>query len=267
MKLKNAGFSHGWAARTALCIWVGVGCHTAVAADPPLESATNLSIGPGEFLTPSYPGARSSRGFLLPYVDAEYAGRLYTNASDLIGVYAYKTVGDALGAALQYDFTERLDKDDARFHNLRDIRATPRFKLFADKTIGPFTGDINVATDIANRGQGTLGQANLWATLPFIKHWLFSVGPGITWADERYMHSFFTITPSQAAVSPLSAYEARAGILDLHLNGVVTYEISSRWSVGASAYAARLRGDAAGSPVTLRRDQTTALAWLVYKIK
>jgi len=266
MTLKTGGLAQAWAA-CMLGMWAIAGSHAARAADPPLETTTNLSVGPGEFLTPSYPGARSSRGFLLPYVDAEYAGRLYTNASDLLGVYAYKTAGDALGAALQYDFTERLDKDDARFRNLREIRATPRFKLFADKTVSLFTGDFNVATDMANRGQGTLAQANLWATLPFIKKWVFSVGPGITWADERYMHSFFTITPAQAAVSPLAAYQARAGILDVHLNGLVTYEISSRWSVGASAYAARLRGDAAGSPVTLRRDQTTALAWLVYKIK
>lgn len=237
------------------------------AADPPLDAGTNLSIGPGEYVTPSYPGAASSRGFLLPYVDAEYAGRFYTNASDLLGIYAYKTVGDAIGAALQYDFTERLAKDDMRFRELKEIKATPRFKLFADKTFGVLTADFNIATDIAGRGQGTLAQANLFITLPFPPKWLFSFGPGVTFADHQYMTSFFTITPAQAAVSPLHAYVARAGIDDLHLNLLVTYAISTRWSVGASAYEARLRGDADSSPVTLRRQQTTALAWLTYKVK
>jgi outer membrane protein len=240
---------------------------TAFAADPPLESGTNLSIGPGEYLTPSYPGASSSRGFLLPYLDAEYAGRLYTNASDLLGVYAYKTVGDALGAALQYDFTERLSKDDVRFRELREIKATPRLKLFADKTFGILTGDFQVATDIAGRGQGTLAQINLFVTIPFVPKWSFSFGPGVTFADHQYMTSFFTITPAQAAVSPLRSYAAKAGIDDLHLNAIVTYAVSSRWSVGASAYAARLHGDADNSPVTLRRGQTTALGWLAYKVK
>jgi outer membrane scaffolding protein for murein synthesis (MipA/OmpV family) len=239
----------------------------AFATDPPLDAGTNLSIGPGEYLTPSYPGASSSRGFLFPYIDAEYAGRLYTNASDLIGVYAYKTVGDALGAALQYDFTERLNTDDARFRNLRDIKATPRFKLFADKTFFVFTGDFNVATDVAGRGQGTLAQANLLVTIPFIRKWLFSFGPGLTWADHTYMTSFFTITPEQAAISPLRAYNAHAGIADLHLNGVISYAVSSRWSIGASTYAARLRGDANDSPVTSRRTQIMAIGWLTYKVK
>jgi len=123
-----------------------------------------------------------------------------------------------------------------------------------------------VATDIGGRGQGTLAQANLLVTIPFIPKWLFSFGPGITWADHNYMTTFFTITPQQAAVSPIHEYEAHAGIADLHLNGAITYTISSRWAVGASAYAARLQSDAEESPVTLRRSQITVIAFLTYKV-
>jgi outer membrane protein len=112
-----------------------------------------------------------------------------------------------------------------------------------------------------------LAQANLWVTIPFIPKWIFSVGPGLTWADARYMHTFFSITDAQAAVSPLSPYAARAGVVDLHFNAIASYEISSRWSVGATAYVARLNGDADESPVTLRRSQTTALAFIAYKLK
>jgi len=39
-------------------------------------------------------------------------------------------------------------------------------KLFATRTIGILTGDANIATDVANHGQGTLGQGNLWLTIP-----------------------------------------------------------------------------------------------------
>jgi MipA family protein len=256
-----------WVLRGTLLAVACVAGNCAWAADPPLESGTNLSIGPAVYVTPSYPGASSSRGFALPYLDAEYAGRFYTNASDLVGVYAYKTVGDALGAALQYDFTERLSKDNGDFKYFSDVKATPRFKLFADKTIGAFTADFNIATDIAGRGQGTLAQANLFVTIPIVPKWVFSFGPGLMWADHEYMTTFFTITPQQAAVSPLHSYTAGAGVDDLHLNAIVTYAISSRWGIGASAYEARLHGTADGSPVTTRREQTTALAWLVYKVR
>jgi hypothetical protein len=49
-------------------------------------------------------------------------------------------------------------------------------------------------------------------------------------------------------------------------NGAITYTISSRWAVGASAYAARLQSDAEESPVTLRRPQITVIAFLTYKV-
>ena len=147
-------------------------------ADVPVGTGNNLSIGPGVFVTPSYPGASSSRGFALPYIDAQYDNLLYSNASDLLGIYGYKNPTAQAGAALQWDFTERLAKDDQRLKDLREIHDTPRFKVFANRTIGMLTGDFNVATDIAGRGQGTLAQGNFWLTIPFVNNWLFSFGPG-----------------------------------------------------------------------------------------
>ena len=80
------------------------------------------------------------------------------------------------------------------------------------------------------------------------------------------MTSFFTITPQQALVSPMRPFVAHAGVADLHLSGAVTYTISSRWGIGASAYAARLHSDAEESPVTVRRSQITVIAFLSYKV-
>jgi outer membrane scaffolding protein for murein synthesis (MipA/OmpV family) len=236
----------------------------AASADVPVDPGTYLSVGPGIYLQPTYPGASGTRGFFLPYIDAEYHDWLYSNAADLLGVYAYKTPTTQMGAAIQYDFTERLNKDDARFRFLRDVRATPRIKLFASHTIGLLTGDVNVATDVAGRDQGTLAQANLSLAIPFVPKFFFSVGPGLTWANSTYMQSFFGITPGQSLVSQLPAYDARAGIVDLHINALANYTISKRWSLGTTTYWARLHGDADGSPITQRRSQLTVIAFLAY---
>lgn len=260
--------------RSALNIWKACGfvfilwsIHGRADESASMDNGTHLLVGPGVYVTPSYPGASASRGFAIPYIDAQYANRLYSNATDIVGVYALNSASTQAGAAFQYDFTERLAKDDLRFRNLSEIRTTPRFKVFASHTIGIITGDANVATDIAGRGQGTLAQANLWVTIPSIPKLILSFGPGLTWADERYMHTFFSITEAQAAVAPLTPYHAKAGVVDWHVNALATYEISSRWSLGASAYAARLNDDPDRSPVTLRRGQTTALAFVAYKVR
>jgi len=238
-----------------------------MAAADELPDDAHISVGPGIYLTPSYPGARSTRSVPIPFIDAEYGNNLYSSAEDILGVYAYKSASTQVGAALEYDLTERLSRDDERFRHLRNIAEIERFKLFGTRTVSFITGDTSVATDVAARRQGTLAQANLWASMPLIPKTMISVGPGINWADTRYMHTFFGVTDFQAAVSPLTPYVARAGLVDFHWNGLETYELSSRWSVGASEYAARLHGTAVDSPVTQRRAQTTVLAWLAYKVK
>jgi MipA family protein len=234
-------------------------------SDVPADAA-RAAVGPGLYVTPSYPGARSTRSELLPFVDAEYEQRYYSSANDLLGIYAIKSPSTQAGAAVEYDLTERRARDDERFHNLRDVDETARFKLFASHTISFVTSDANVATDMAGRGEGTLAQTNLWATLPLPKASL-SVGPGITWANARYTRSFFGITQAQAAVSPFAPHAAPAGLVDLHWNGFETYDISSRWSVGASQTAAHLRGAAGDSPVTSKREQIVVFTWLAYRLK
>jgi outer membrane scaffolding protein for murein synthesis (MipA/OmpV family) len=59
---------------------------------------------------------------------------------------------------------------------------------------------------------------------------------------------------------------AHSGVADLHLNGAITYTISSRWGIGATAYAARLQSDAEESPVTIRRSQLTVITFVTYKV-
>ena len=130
-----------WSSRVLRQICLsGIGFVTAARADIPVDTGTNLSIGPAVYVTPSYPGASSTRGFALPYIDAEFNNLLYSNAADLLGIYAYKSPTANLGAAIQYDFTERLDKDDYRLRFLKDIKATPRGKLFPVRPSGSSRG-------------------------------------------------------------------------------------------------------------------------------
>jgi MipA family protein len=143
---------------------------------------------------------------------------------------------------------------------------TARFKLFASRTVSFVTGDVNVATDVAGHGQGTLAQANLWFTIPFDPTFSVSFGPGATWADTDYMHTFYSVTAAESG-SPLPAFASRAGVVDAHLNGLAEWVICSHYRIGASAYFADLKGDAASSPITERRGLSTLVGWIAYRFK
>jgi MipA family protein len=196
-----------------------------------------------------------------PFIDADYDNRIYTSAADIVGVYGYKTESTQAGTALEWDLTER------HVRNLPDVNETPRFKLFASKTITIVTGDVNVATDASGREQGTVAQANLWLTIPFDPTLSVSFGPGLTWGDADYTHTFFAVTGNDAVASGLPPFATRAGIADAHINGLAEWVIFSHYRIGASAYLAHLKGDAANSPITVRREQSTLTGWIAYRFR
>ena len=249
-----------------LLLCAGALVPVAQAEEVPEQPATFLSVGPAVQVTPAFPGGKESRTFALPDIEAQYDNWLYISATDLLGVYAYNHGGDKLGAALEYDFTERLERDSPRFADFGDVSTTMRLKLFAEKRIAMFSIGANIATDVGGHDLGTVAQAHVALLLPLTSHGFVSVGPGLTWSDTQYMRAFYGVSAYQSTVSGLPQYDAASGISDIYLEAVAGYDISSRWSVTVDAIAARLQHDAADSPITETRSQVSVLASVIYKI-
>ena len=228
----------------------------------------HLSLGPGLYTIPCRPGASSSQTHLFPFIDAEYENRYYTSISDLFGIYGIKTQDTQAGAAIVLDPTGRNTHHDARLHHLPGIRDTARLKLFASHTVLFITVDGNLASDMLGHGQGTLAQANIWLTAPLSRDLAVNIGPGATWADTRYMDSFFAVTPQQAAAADLpSAHSTHAGLLDTHLNVLIEWQFQSHYRIGLLGYLARLSPDVAASPIVERRAQRTLVGWVAYRFR
>jgi MipA family protein len=249
-----------------VAVWVGC-TSVAVAVEDagvPAES-WKLQVGPGSETLPTYPGSRTLHTVLFPFIDAEYDQRLYSSGNDLLGVYAYKTENTQLGSALEYDMTARRVSDDARLRGLPNVYRTSRFRLFGSQTVQMITADANVARDVNGGHEGTLGQANLWATLPFGSKLSLSAGPGLMWGDRQYMQTFFAVTAAESDRSAFREYFARAGVIDRRLNGFLQWDAAPRCQIGLLAYAAHLRGSALQSPITVQHEQTSFTGWVAYR--
>ncbi len=232
--------------------------------DPP---ATFLSVGPAVMVTPSYPGAKTQRTFALPDFEGQYHNWLYISGTDLVGVYAYNRQGSRAGAAITYDFTERLQNDSRQLGPLKDVEPTPRLKLFIEQRAAMFVGGLRAATDIGGHDEGTVAQAYVNLLLPLSARGFVTVGPGLTWSDRHYMNAFYSVTAEQSGISGLPQYQAHPGISDVYAEVVAGYELSSRWALALDVTCAWLRGDAADSPFTQARAQTTWFASILYKIR
>jgi outer membrane scaffolding protein for murein synthesis (MipA/OmpV family) len=236
------------------------------AADRPAQDDWSIAVGPGVYAAPKYPGARASMVYPIPYQDIEYRHRFFSRGFDFLGAYLLNDDTWQVGADFQLDPTWRRGKDDARVAGLGDVRPTVRGRVFAQATWYFVTLSGDLAQDIAGRGQGLVANGDLFFSLPAGK-WMFTVGPGVTWTDRRYMDTFFGVTEVQSSRSGLAAHPVGSGLREWHANAYVTYQLSSRWTALASLTFARLEGDAASSPVTERKQQWTSMAALTYRFR
>ncbi|MFP3891331.1 MipA/OmpV family protein [uncultured Ralstonia sp.] len=226
----------------------------------------SVAIGPSVFVTPKYPGAKSS--FVFPWIDQEieYKHRFFSKGMDFAGVYLANDDTWQVGGNFQFDPTWRHAGDDARLNGLGNVNATVRAKAFAQYTVSFLTLSTDAEQDILGNRQGLIANADAYASAP-LGRWMFSLGAGLSWTNGQYIRSFFGVDDGQSARSGLPVFATHAGVRDLHVNAIVTCKLDDRWTANGSLTVARLRGDAADSPITQRRQQTTAMASLTYRFR
>ncbi|NIE87971.1 MULTISPECIES: MipA/OmpV family protein [Burkholderia] len=228
-------------------------------------SPWKITIGPGVYVAPQYPGSRHLKAYPFPALDISYRDRFFSQGPDVLG-WNVLSSGDTyhLGMAVSFDFQSRDAKDDARLRGLPDVHDGPKLKLFADYTIWAFTGALAVYRDVLGYGQGTTASADLYASLP-LNGWLFSIGPGLTWANGAYTRTLFGISPAESAASGLPSYGTGSGVRDVHLNFYMTHDFSRHWVGTLNSTLGRLQRFAASSPITERRTEWTTFASLGYR--
>lgn len=230
----------------------------------PSDPAWKVSIGPGAYLAPIYPGARHLKIYPFPSLDISYKDRIFSQGPDVLGINVLTAENYHVGASLSFDFQSRSVSDDPRLRGLGDVDDGPKLRLFADYTLWAFTGAVALYQDISHHGQGKTATVDLYASLP-LPGWLFSVGPGLTWGNALYTRTLFGITPQQSAASGLPTYATGAGIRDVHATFYVQHDLSKHWVGTVNTTLGRLEHDAAGSPITEQRRELTTFAALNYK--
>jgi outer membrane scaffolding protein for murein synthesis (MipA/OmpV family) len=93
---------------------------------------------------------------------------------------------------------------------------------------------------------GTAGADVIWRDAD---RWLFSVGPRVTWSDDRYQDAWFSVAPADSVPSGLPAFDADGGIQAYGATASALTQFSRSWGLSAYAKYDRLTGDAADSPI------------------
>ena len=254
----------------SLALAAGIACGllgfagAANSAEPQAASDWKISVGPGVYVFPQYPGSSRLQALPFPVQDISWKDRVFSQGPDVLGVNALRGDNYHLGLSMSFDFQSRTSSDDARLKGLPDVHYGPKLRLFADYTCWAFTGSAAIYQDIAGTGQGMTAMADFLVSAPVGKL-LVSAGPGLTWANGTYTRTFFGVTPQESAASGLPRYDTRSGLRDVHFNVDLSYQITPHWSASAAAVIGRLQRFAAGSPITERRLDLNGMASVAYR--
>lgn len=241
------------------------------ASGPVTTDGWNVTVGMGVASGSKYPGSDEQKTLVMPTFGANY-GRFFVgmtpgiNAPLGAGLFLVQDTHWHLGVGLGLPFMKaRKESDSTHLRGLGDIDGTALASAFASYDTPWFGIQSSVTTDVAGRDQGTRISLGFEGRYPLTERLHLAAGPGITWGDSTYTQTFFGVTAAQSANSGLPIYTPNGGINSIRFSAGIHYRLTPNWDLGANTSVSSLRGDAADSPITLKKTQTQFSLFAAYR--
>lgn len=229
------------------------------------DNSVRVRIGAGAELRPQYPGADKDKvGPLFSVSFAHGSDPFKFKAyDDSASIAVVSTSGFSFGPAANLVGSRR-DADVGA--PVGKVPATFEAGAFAGYRFGDFRirGEILKGIGGHKGLRGQLGVDRIWRDGD---RYVFSIGPRILIADDRYQQAYFGVSPAASLASGLPTYKPRGGIYGLAAITGLTAQLTPRWGMFGYARYERIIGDAARSPIVRQfgsRDQVSAGVGLSY---
>lgn len=210
----------------------------------------------------NYDGSSDQKTSVLPGIFLQTTNGIFADPLNGVG-YSFEPQGN-----LQYGV--RLNIETGR--SVED--ALPGFeKIKARLNPGAYVNYVvndNLTLRSALRlgvGEGADGSLlHLGGTYKVFQAGFFSVSmnAALKFADQNYMQSYFGVSPAQAAASGLKAYKPAAGFASTKVGITAATPLSREVFVFANISMQRLHGDAANSPIVVKKTQPSVFFGGVY---
>ena len=241
----------------------------AVGVDSPIaiDNVPNI-VGVAGGMAPDYQGSRDYRFVGAPFFKFTFWGERYAQllATELtVNVINHPVL--RFGPSLNYRPGRSDDVDDpvvAKMKNIDDTAEAGAFigAQFIDKSDPRhrFSATVDFLHDVGDvyNGYNITLSARYW--YPFSLPIDLTIGVSTTYADDKYMETYFGVTQGDSARSGLPVFSASGGIRDVTVSPGLVYHLSKSWHVGAGLRYQRLLSDAQDSPVV--KDRGSADQWI-----
>ncbi len=238
-------------------------------AGVPLEKVFNpkppatweARIGAAASFQPRYPGSDQYRVLAGPSFDVRYRDLFFLSTGEGLGVNFAQGQNWRMSLSVNYDLGRRSADDLGHLNGLPNINAAPIIKLSGDYVISkklPIVLRADVQRSIGG-SNGWIGDFAAYMPLPGSSEKFFwFAGPNLTFADSKYMNSWFGINQDAAARSGYSAYSAKAGLRSYGAGITMVWFFRKHWFMTADGAVQQLVGSARNSPITQRSTNAVA---------
>jgi len=243
---------------------IAIASSPAMAADlspapAPTEGWTiTLGLGPNVFT--SFPGAKSVSIWPTGYIGYRQPGEPepFISPDDGLGIALLDLPWIKAGPVARF-ITERSPGSvfgtigtNSSFFGLHNVGFTAELGGFLELWPTDFIRARFEAREGVSGAEGFDGNIEL----DFIQRYgdfTFAAGPRLQFGDNQFASSYFSVSPSEAALNPnVYSYQAYGGLISAGGLGSIKYQFTPTWSATAFGGVSRYTGSASGSPIPNR---------------
>jgi outer membrane scaffolding protein for murein synthesis (MipA/OmpV family) len=244
----------------------GLACAAGPAAAEPLTGWV-VDLGARVGASPDYEGSDRTKARVTPVINVRKANPVHRYTPPDPGAYIGLLATDRITVGPVVTLRSKRDAD-GELAGLRRVKRAAEVGAFADVWPLDWLRLHAEARKGVTGHSGWLGDAG-FDLVAGGERWDASIGPRVGWADDRYMETYFGVTPQEAAANPgiAAAYAPSGGAAYVGARVGAAYYLSDRWRISADASYRRLGDKAARSPIVRTfgsRKQLTAGIGLAY---
>ncbi|MBL8630107.1 MAG: MipA/OmpV family protein [Rhodospirillaceae bacterium] len=222
--------------------------------DTVMPGVTNVRIGLGPVLATDYEGGNHYDVRLAPIISLRYKDLIQVDNNQIrLNLFGgdnalFESTNFRAGPMVKIDFG-RNESDSVDLTGMGNIGTSFEMGAFASYTMGPLRYRVRVRQDVASGHEGMLGDFDI--SLAVYRSKQLSIGSriGTTWADGKYMRTYFGVNTTQSTASGMAVYTPTSGIKDVSLSVGGELKVTPSWAFIVNAGVQRLMNKANSSPL------------------
>ncbi len=232
-----------------------------------------IRVGLGPVMQPNFFGDSSKSTRVAPVISLRYRNFIEVDNNAIRvnflgnwGRMGSNTSAWSTGPTINIDWG-RATSDSPKLVGVGGISTSFEMGAYVAYRVSNARYRVRARHDVAGATGGWLVDGQIDYRVVDARRLFVNIGAQVTWADSKWMGTWFGITPGQSAASGLPIYRASSGLRDASVRLSAEYLLNDRWSVlGTVGYARMLSGAANNPLVKMRgsRNQPTAGAFVIY---